>query len=538
MSLPAQIASKASLLCIVLGMQACTGEGFVTLGADPGPAPLRRLTNKEFDNTVADLLGGAASHSDAFPGATTSVEGYDNFASGLGVSATHAESLLHAAEAIATRAVSDLQGLLRCDIGQEGESACVRLFIAQFGERAFRRPLTEAESRRFSTFWASARESRPFSDSVRLTLEAFLLSPAFLYRVEHGSPGGAGTLVPLTSWEMASRLSYFLIGSMPDEELFRAARADELTDPAHVEAQARRLLDTARARDVIRQFSDQWLELRGITTMQRSAALFEGYDDALRPLFKEEANRLVDSIVWDTVGDMRTLFSADYTFLNERLAMFYGVPGVTGGTFVRVHLDSSQRKGLLTLAGVLAAHGKPNETLPARRGRFIRSKLFCTPVSDPPPGAIETAPQRTPGMTVRDFFTQVQREPTCAACHSALDGVGFGLESYNAVGQWRDTDHGRPVDATGVLLGTDVDGPYTGGAELADRIAESRQVTDCIVRQAFRFANGRMETDADQQSLAKLNDHFESAGFNSRELLIALTQSEAFLLKRSEGTSP
>lgn len=498
---------------------------------DPGSSPLRRLTNDEYDNTVADLLGDTTAPATGFPGPTTSTVGYDTYASGLGVSSTHAEDYLYAAEALATHAVADLSGLLGCDPASQGEPTCTQSFVTSFGQRAFRRPLTAAEVTRFVGLEATERADHSYADSIRLVLEAFLLSPAFLYRVELGQPGAGGSLVKLTSWEMASRLSYLLIGSMPDAELFRAAGNDELTDPAKVEAQARRLLADPRAHGAFDRFVDQWLELRGIPSMQKEAATFPGYDPSLAPLMKQEANLLVDSVVWNGDGDARKLFSADYTFVNGPLATYYGIPGVTGDTFTQVALDPTQRRGVLTLPGVMAAHAKATQTLPARRGKFVMLKLFCLAVGDPPPNATAVAPHRDPSMTARQYFTLVEQQTACGGCHKVLDGIGFGLENYDAVGKWRTTDVGSPIDPTGQLMGTDVDGNYSGGVGLADLVSKSPEVMSCLAKQFFRFAAGRPETDADTHSLAELGTAFSSHGFDVRELMIAFTQTDAFLYR-------
>ena len=512
------------------------GEGAV----DPGTSPLRRLTNEEYDNTVADLLGDTTRPAASFPAPSTSTQGYDTYASGLGVSITHAQLFMTAAETLATTAVRDRLGTLLagCDVAAAGEAACVEAFVTTFGERAFRRPLTEAEAQRLIAFATTTRATHDFPNTIRVTLEAILLSPAFLYRVELGLPGRAGELVKLTSFEMASRLSYLFLGSMPDEELFRAARADELLDPAEIERQARRLLTQPRAKEVFTHFVDQWLELRAIISMQKTADAFPGYDDGLKPLLKEEGNRLIDSVVWEGDGDARKLFSADYTFLNDALASFYGVAGVSGSEFQRVPLDPNQRMGLLTTAGILASHAKPSDTIPPRRGKFVRTKLFCVPVGEPPPGAVAMAPTREPDMTNREFFSLIDEQPTCGACHVPLDGVGYGLENYDAVGRWRTTDHGKPIDPTGTLTETDVDGAYSGGVGLATRIAQSDQVMSCVARQLFRFASGRPDEDDDQHSLSLLTERFAAADHDLRELLVALTQTDAFLFKASQGVSP
>ncbi len=498
---------------------------------NPGLSPLRRLTNDEYDRTVADLLGDTTAPAQNFPGPTTTTAGYDTYASGLGVSSTHAEDYLDAAEALATQAVKDLPGLLGCDPASKGEQTCTQSFVTSFGERAFRRPLTDAEVTRFVGLEATERANHSYADSIRLVLEAFLMSPAFLYRVEIGQPGAPGSLVKLTSWEMASRLSYLLIGSMPDAELFRAAAADELTDPANIQAQARRLLADPRAQDAFDRFVDQWLELRNIQSMQKEASAFPGYDPSLAPLMKQEANLLVDSVVWSGDGDARKLFSTDYTFVNGPLAAYYGIPGVTGDAFTQVALDPTERKGVLTLPGVMAAHAKTTQTLPARRGKFILLKIFCLAVGDPPPNATAVAPHRDPSMTARQYFTLVEQQSACGGCHKVLDGIGFGLENYDAVGKWRTSDEGSPIDPTGQVMGTDVDGNYTGGVGLTDLVAKSPQVMSCMARQFFRFATGRPETDADTHSLAELGAAFTAHGFDARELIIASTQTDAFLYR-------
>ncbi len=540
------IASGAASGCadeeLERGRPRLPGDSTNTAGADlppnPGESPLRRLTNEEYDDTVADLLGDTTRPSKAFPGATTSAQGYDTYASGLGVSAIHAESFLTTAEQLATDAVKNMPALLQCDVAAKGEAACVRAFVVRFGERAFRRPLADGEVARFEAFANGKRASgSSLSDSIRLVVEAFLLSPSFLYRVEFGRPGKAGDLVRLDSWEMASRLSYSFTGSMPDEELFRAARGGELEQPENIEKQARRLVASPRAKLVFARFADQWLELRAIETMQKSSESFPGYDVTLRSLMKQESTLLVDSVVWTDKGDARKLFSADYTFVNGPLASFYGIAGVTGNDFVRVNVDPAQRKGIVTMPGVLASHGKPNETLPARRGKFIRTKLFCLSVGEPPPNAVAMAPERAPGMTVREYFTQLGQQPGCGSCHKTLDGLGFGLENYDSVGKFRTTDLGRPVDASGTLLGTDVDGPFNGGVELAGRVAESEAVMTCMARQLFRFATGRPDTGEDARSLAQLGAAFKASSFDVRELFVALTRTDAFTLKVSQGAA-
>jgi hypothetical protein len=507
------------------------------LPPNPGAAPLRRLTNTEYDNTVADLLGDTSALGKTFPGATTSKQGYDSYASGLGVSTTHAENFLTAAETLATKAIADLPKLLQCDVAAKGEAACTQAFIRSFGERAFRRPLTQAEVDRFTAFATSMAAGRAHKEVVRLVLEAFLSSPAFLYRVEYALPGKAGDFIKPTSWEMASRLSYLFLATMPDAELSRAARADELADPANIEKHARRLLADPRAKLTFSRFADQWLEIRYVDSIQKSAAAVADWQPLMRPLMREEASRLIDSVAWGG-GDARALFSADYTFLNGPLAAFYGVSGVSGDAFMKVRVNPSQRMGILTMPAVLAVQAQASDTAPARRGKFVRTKVFCLEVGDPPPGANAMAPVRTPSMTERDYFAAIGAQPSCGACHRGLNGAGFGLEAYDPSGRFRTTDMGRPVDASGELVDTDVDGPFVGGVELAAKAAKSKMASACMAKQMFRFATGRPDSTEDAHSLAKLAEDFAAGGNRIPELFVSLTRTDAFLLKPSLGGTP
>jgi hypothetical protein len=503
---------------------------------DPGPSPLRRLTNDEYDATVADLLGDTSKLAVAFPATSTSVAGYDTYATGLGVSADHVEAYLGAAETLATNAVKNLPALMKCDPTKD-EGGCVASFVADFGKRAFRRPLTPAEIGRFQKLFADAKTTHSTTDSVRLVVEAFLMAPAFLYRLELASPGtGGSAFVNVDSWAMASRLSYLFLGSMPDAELFRAAAQDELRDRANVEKQARRLLQDPRAKLAFQRFADQWLELRGILSVQKDPTSVPGWDSSLAPLMKEEASRVVDEAAWQS-GDLRTLFTADHTFVNGQLAAFYGMKGVSGGAFTRVQLDPSQRRGILTLGGVIAAHSKNADTLPPRVGKFVAAKIFCRDIGDPPANAAAQAPQRASGTSTRKWFEQIQAQPACGGCHKVLDGIGFGFEGFDPAGRVRTADGTTPVDASGALLGTDVDGPYVGAAELDAKIPASERAMACIAKQIFRWASGRPDTPNDAHSLATLTAAFRDHGYDARELLVALTQTDAFLLRPAQGGS-
>jgi hypothetical protein len=248
-----------------------------------------------------------------------------------------------------------------------------------------------------------------------------------------------------------------------------------------------------------------------------------------------EVNQLVDAVVWDGDGKVSTLLTAPFTFVNDRLAAFYGIAAPAGQGFQRVELDPYQRAGFLTQGAFLATHAKPNQTSPVHRGKFVRQQLLCTVPPPPPPNLQIQPPSLNTRLTTRERFAEHSQNPFCAGCHKLMDPIGLGFESFDGIGRFRATEQGMPIDDSGELIQTDVDGTFTGPAALGQRLAASADVQACVVTQWFRFGYGRAEDPvADACSLATLNQTFAAAGGNVRELLIALTQTDAFLYRRAE----
>ena len=494
--------------------------------AESGPSPIRRMTRREYDNTVRDLLRDESSPARAFV-ADEMALGFDNNATAMGVSQLLAEQYLAAAETLSERATEDLQGLLQCDPTGSAEDACVRSFVQAFGKRAYRRPLTADDETHLMAVYAAARQSGDVRAAVQAVLQVALQSPHFLYRVEEGELG---------PWELASRLSYFLWGTMPDEELFAAAEGGDLESAADVEAQARRMVVDSRARETVIDFHGQWLHFAHADEVEKEASVFPEFTPEIAALQRREAEIFVDHVAWSEGGDLAELFTADYTFANAPLAAFYGLSGPTGEEFQRVDLPG-RASGALGLGGILSLLSKPNQTSPIHRGKFVREQLLCQVLPPPPEGIVITPPEPDPNASTRERFAQHSDNPACAGCHSLMDPIGFGFETYDGVGRWRDVENGQPVDASGELTDTDVDGPFTGTAELAARLAGSEGVRACTTLQWFRYAYGRGETDADECTLQRLDLAFAEAGMSIRELMVQLTLTEAFL-HRSEGASP
>lgn len=501
---------------------------------------IRRLTRTEYNNTIRDLIGDTTNPADALP-AEEEVGGFDNQSAAHTSSDLLIEQYMKVAEDISARAVQDLATLIPyCDPATDGEEACADQFIETFVKKAFRRPVEDEERTRLRGLfdWAMAdADLGTFSDGIELVIQEVLQSPHFLYRPEFGTDTPiAGDVVPFTSWEMATKLSYMLWNTMPDDTLFAAAEVDELVTKEQIEAQARRMIDDPRAKDAIRNFHKQWLLLGHIDHVSKDETEFPSYDPSLRPLWKEEIQRLVEHVILEGDGTLTTLLTGNFSFMNDQLAAFYGsdVAGsVSGSEFEMVTLDGSRRAGILTTAAVMATHASETRSSPVFRGKFIREQLMCD-VIPPPPADLEIVPpDNDPSLTTKEQFEEIGNNPTCAPCHNLMNPIGFAFEHYDALGLWREQQNGKDIDAVADVIQTDdFDGAYDGALELANAMAESEQVAECVSSQWFRFAYNRSVSETDTCNIEALNEAFAASGYNIKELLITLTQTNAFLYRR------
>ncbi|WP_437682133.1 DUF1592 domain-containing protein [Sorangium sp. So ce131] len=496
----------------------------------PGPAPLRRLSNYEYANTLKDLFSGVpgvASTIDTvvatFPNEAESL-GFRNNASFLTVGSLVAQKFLDAAEQISAVA-AHASGLVSCDPAALGELECARDFIRTFGAKAYRRPLTEGEVQSYEERFTAGSDGYTFEDGIEWVVFSMLQSPNVLYRVELGE-ASAGDVTEPTPYEMASRLSYLIWQSQPDEELTRAAAAGELGTPEQVEAQARRMLADPKA-DRLLEYFDQWLDTDMLSGMRRDPAVYPDLPSGLPALLREETRAFVRDLFANPSGSFGDLVSADHSFVNGALAQHYGVAGVSGDDFVKVELPG--RSGVLT-QGMLLTRDKVTRTSIVRRGLKVRTDLLCEIVPAPPNNVKLDLEGLGEGLSQRERLELHRTEPGCAGCHALMDPLGVVFESFDAVGRSRTTDEGgRPVVTTSHIAGTrDADGPVANAAELGQRLAQSEEARACYVLQNFRFFYGRDETDADRCSMAELSVAFKESGYSLSELVVALTQTDAF----------
>ena len=501
---------------------------------NPGPAPMRRLTRWEYNNTVADLLGDTSSPASNFVPEAGQF-GFDNAALGATLSDVVVEQFEAAARALAAEAVLDMPGLLQCDPVMSSEDACAEEFIARFGRRAFRRLLEPGEVARYEALYASQKLLHGFDKAIELTVSAFLQSPHFLYRIELEDPTSE-SVVPVRGFEMASRLSYFLWGTAPDEDLLAAAEDGVLETDVDVRREAERLLDHEDGARAVQNFFAQWANAQRLPLLERDEATFPATVPAL---LREELDRYVAHVFRDE-GTWQALLSSNTTLLNEELATFYEVDGVTGTDWREVALDETRYAGILTRGALLAVLGHPDQPSPVLRGKFIREQIFCDPPPPPPCNADTSLPTIDPDATAREQLEQKTSSAECAACHSFLNPPGFAFDHFDQNGKWRDDDHGLPLDTTGDLTLTDIDGAFDGHMDIIARLPDSKDAETCLVTHFFRYTYGRDVTPADACTQGDLEATFGESGGNLRELMLNLTQTKAFLFRApsSDGGDP
>jgi len=499
---------------------------------EPGPATRRLLTRVQYDNTLFDLLGDESHQGQTFP-PEHRVENFENNAETHQANPLLVERYWAAARDVSARAVSTrLDAIAPC--ADADTAPCVASFLTNFGKRAFRRPILPEELAAYQKLFEKAEPTLGYQTAIGLVLEAMLQSPQFLYRVEASvAPTPETGAIALGGYELASRLSYFLWDSMPDEELFQAVDAHTLSTPEEVEAQARRMLASPKARGMVADFYRQWLDLDRFDGLARDdASLDLGSPQALADAWKQSLLSYVDFVFWDSSGTLAELFSSDLVFVDPTLAGIYGLTAPEQG-FVGV-AQPGQRAGLLTQPALMTLLSHADQSSPIQRGVFVRSQILCDPPDPPPPTVDNTPPDPDPSLTTRERFKVHTASVACATCHQLIDPLGFGFENYDHFGRFRSQENQIDIDASGAIVDSpdpSIDGPFSTPFELAERLGSSETVRDCLATHWYRFAMGRIETEADLCSIDQARTKFAASGGDLRELLIALTSTDAFLYR-------
>ncbi|MCY4660609.1 MAG: DUF1592 domain-containing protein [Acidobacteria bacterium] len=417
-----------------------------------------------------------------------------------------------------------------------GDEDCAREILATLARRAWRRPVDDADLAPLLGFYRAGRETDGFEAGIRMALERLLIDPEFLFRIER-DPADAppGTPYRLSDLELASRLSFFLWSSIPDDDLLDAAIGGRLSDPVERERQVRRMLADARSRALVDNFAGQWLSLRSVEGIAPDPNLFPDFDENLREALRQETERFVESHLRED-RSVVDLLRADHSFLNERLARHYGIPGVTGSHYRRVKLPDGPRGGLLGHGSILAATSYGNRTSPVLRAKWLLENILGTPPAPPPPD-IPPLPARGEAgepRTVRERLARHRRNAACAVCHAPMDPLGFALENFDAVGAWRTRDAGLPVDASAVLADgtTSFDGPAGLRRVLLDR---SEQFVETVAEKLLTYALGRGIEHYDRPVVRAIAGAAAEDDYRWSSLILGIVESTPFRMRRSES---
>jgi hypothetical protein len=500
-----------------------------------GLMPLLRLTHREYQNTIRDLLGETTNAAEGFE---PDGPGNSGFETPNNVARVNAEMYMERAATLASTAMTSQKLTIPCSApaGMAAETTCATEFVATFGRRAFRRPVTSGESTDLVALFQTARGlGFDFTQSLTHVVSEMLQSPNFLYHWELTDDpptrdSADPALVNLTAYQLASRLSYFLWESMPDEVLLTAAANGELATPEGVAAQAARMLtDTMRGKDALFNFHRQWLHIDNLEDLAPGTTL--GLE------LGKELQAFVSSVVLEGDGTLRSLLTAPYTFVNATTAPEYGATA-TGSTFTRLSLDPLQRGGILMQVPFLRTNGTAP---PVDRGLVVYRQLLCGDVPPPPLVVPEVRPPQA-GMTTRERFSDHAMNVCATGCHALFDPWGFSFENFDSLGHYRTTEENKPIDATGSPLpsGTGLGGvtpngveiPFQNAHELVAALGESEEVRWCTARQWSRYMLGRLESASDSGSIENAYKAATAVtGYSVRDFLSALTRTKAFRLR-------
>jgi hypothetical protein len=425
--------------------------------------------------------------------------------------------------------------ILVCRPSNGSDETCAKRILSALAKRAYRRPVTDEDVKTLLGFYQAGRRDGGFEAGIQFALERILIDPDFLFRAERDpARAPAGGSYRLTDLELASRLSFFLWSSIPDDELLDLAARGRLKDPAVLAQQVRRMLADQRSMALVQNFAGQWLVLRNIRDAAPDPDLFPDFDENLREAFQRETELFIESQIRDD-RNVVELLTANYTFLNERLARHYQIPDVHGTRFRRVTLPDSKRGGLLGHGSLLTVTSYPNRTSPVLRGKWLLENILGTPPPPPPPD-VPALPERGENgrpQSVRERLQDHRRDPTCAACHAQMDPLGFALDHFDAVGKWRTVDSGTPVDASGTLP----DGSTFSGLDGLRTLLHARreQFVSTVSEKLLAYALGRGLEHYDLPAVRKVVREATPQEYRWSAIILGIVKSVPFQMRRTES---
>ena len=490
---------------------------------------VRRLSRREYANVISDLLGAKAQQEALamWPDEPT-VGGFDNQSEALFVSPSLQEDVADLATQLAGEV--DVTSLAPCATAG-GSNACLQAFIRSFAGKAYGRPLKDAEVAAASTMAATGQD---YATSVKLVVEMVLQSPHTLYVTELGPEDApAGQVVSLTPDELASQLSFLLAGTRPDATLSAAAQSTGFKNSSDIQQQAQRLLSMPSGQAQLARFITGWLDMGTMDQISKAPDVYPEFTPAVVTAMQQEFDQFVAAQLNGGNGTLAGFMTATSANVPAALSVIYGSDLQTSG------LDPRHRRGVLSLPALLASHSSDVSSGPVQRGLLVRRQLLCQYVPPPPPSVLDQITKMPvdtadTSKTTRQKFEDHLNMPSCAACHASFDPIGFGMEDMDGIGRFRTTENGLPVDSTGSLTNTDVDGPFEGPAALSLKLAQSAQLATCMVNHFFSFAQARDAEDADQCVIQEWSAKFAQGGGRINDLVNTYVVHRNFVYRKDD----
>ena len=527
---------RSAVLLTLLG---CSGAVDDTAISSLGPAPevspaepaLRRLTTAQYENAIASLFGEGLVMPTSLEPDSAIVGLLSVGAAVSSVSSYGVELYESAAYLIAEQVTEDASfraNFYPCEPVSAADEECAALLIESVGRQAWRRPLAAEELDRLTTIVTAIGEAEDdFHIGAMYAISAILQSPSFLYRSEHGTPDPDDPdRRRLDDFELASRLSFLLWNTLPDEELLLAAEAGELQTSAGLEVQARRMLADPRASDGVRNLFTELLGLYELDDLSKDPEVFTHASADLGPSAREETLMLIEQLLLVEDADYRELFTTQRTFVDRRLAALYSISAPAEEGFGEVWLEESAgRRGLLGHASILAQHAHPTSTSATLRGKFIRTVLLCHEIP-PPPGDVDTSiPEAdAESPTLRERIATHLEDPSCSSCHQITDPIGLGLENFDGIGRWRDTENDTTIDPSGELDGD----AFTDSWQLGSALASHEDLGLCLTEKVYQYTTGHAIEEGEEALVDWLTASFAAADYSFQELLIQTILSDSF----------
>lgn len=520
-----------------------------TAKPEAGRVTVRRLNRQEYNNTIRDLFGIDFKPATDFP-EDDSGHGFDTIGDVLSLSPLHFEKYLAAAETILDKSVMSPSPNKPIDVAKltdfhrktftkavtpQTRDTVAKEILGKFARRAFRRPVPETELDRYLRFMSAAeKEGDGFVRGIKLAMQAMLVSPHFLFRWELDTvTAGAGVQQPMNEYELASRLSYFLWSSLPDDALTTLAGKGLLRK--NIESEVRRMMRDPKSDAFVANFAGQWLQIRNLNVVTPDKTIFPIFTDQLRNDMRSETELFFQYIMREDRNVLEFL-NANYTFANERLAKHYGIQNVQGEKFQRINLTGSPRGGLLAQASILTITSNPNRTSPVKRGKWIMENILGTPIPPPPPNVPELDEGKVLTGNLRDQMVQHRSNATCASCHERMDPIGFGFENFDAVGRWRVNDGGSPINAADKLSsGESFNGPTELKAVLIKRKVDFMR---CLTEKMLTYAIGRGMEHFDRATIDNIVTSIDKQNGKFSALVIGVVKSMPFDMRRINAPSP